>query len=277
MYDYNFDSPVKIKKKPEEFLIFVKRLLPRWVNGIPDSECLAIFKILKLLRKKKKKELILTETGCGASSIAMFLHCALYGGKMYSWDINGSKGSFIRLVISESICRVLNVDVNKIWNFVSSSSTDPHTGISILKELKKKADFGFFDSWHTLDHVMHELKMFESIAPKKFVVAFDDAYYAKRHTNDSYINMLRSKLKLKKIKPPKNNKSKPLHIEIKNYLKKKYKKVINFDGSYKTFSKNDVFFKYFISDRKFAFKMGMEQKNQQAIYFAAFAVETKLK
>ena len=88
--------------------------------------------------------------------------------------------------------------------------------------------------------------------------------------------MLRSKLNLKKIKSPKNNKSKPLHIEIKNYLKKKYKKVKNFDGSYKALSKNDVFFKYFISDRKFAFKMGMEQKNQQAIYFAAFAVENKL-
>ena len=57
MYDYNFETPQKIKKKPEEFLIFVKRLLPRWVNGIPDSECLAIFKILKLLRKKKKKKI----------------------------------------------------------------------------------------------------------------------------------------------------------------------------------------------------------------------------
>ena len=120
MYDYNFESPQKIKRSPEEFLIFVKRLLPRWVNGIPDSECLAIFKILKILRKRKKKELVMIETGCGASTIAMFLHCAIYGGKMYSWDINGSKGSFIRTVISESICRILNVDVNKIWNFVSS-------------------------------------------------------------------------------------------------------------------------------------------------------------
>ena len=114
MYAYNFESTQKIKSSPEEFLIFVKRLLPRWVNGIPDSECLAIFKILKILRKRKKKELVMIETGCGASSIAMFLHCAIYGGKMYSWDINGSKGSFIRTVISESICRVLNVDVNKI-------------------------------------------------------------------------------------------------------------------------------------------------------------------
>lgn len=62
MYDYNFDVNENPKKKPEEFLIFVKRLLPRWVNGIPDSESIAIFRILKLLKRKKKKKLILIET-----------------------------------------------------------------------------------------------------------------------------------------------------------------------------------------------------------------------
>ena len=59
---------------------------------------------------------------------------------MYSWDINGSKGSFIRTVISESICRILNVDVNKIWNFVSSSSTDQYTGIN-LKRIEQTMGF----------------------------------------------------------------------------------------------------------------------------------------
>ena len=54
MYDYSFDVYGNLKKKPEEFLISVKRILPRWINGIPDSECIAIFRILKLLRKKKK-------------------------------------------------------------------------------------------------------------------------------------------------------------------------------------------------------------------------------
>ena len=123
MYDFSFDTKKNIKKNPEEFLIFVKRLLPRWVNGIPDSECIAIFKVLELLKKKKKKQLVLLETGCGASSIAMFLHCALFGGKMYSWDTNASKGSFLRSVISDSIGRVLGVDVNKIWSFISFKRT----------------------------------------------------------------------------------------------------------------------------------------------------------
>ena len=114
MYDFYFTDKKNIKKDPEKFLIFVKRLLPRWVNGIPDTECLAIFKLLEKLNKKNKKRLVLLETGCGASTIAMYLHCAIYGGKMFSWDTNASKGSFLRSVILESIDKVLKSSVNKI-------------------------------------------------------------------------------------------------------------------------------------------------------------------
>ncbi len=56
MYDYNFGVGKDHKKNPEKFLIFIKRLLPRWANGISDSECIAIFKILKSLKQKKKKD-----------------------------------------------------------------------------------------------------------------------------------------------------------------------------------------------------------------------------
>ena len=273
MYDYTFEESQNPKKNPEEFLISVKRLLPRWANGIADSECIAIFRILKLLKHKKKKKLILLETGCGASTLALFLHCALYGGTMYSWDINGSRGSFVKSVISESVGKVLGVDVNKIWNFIACNSLDPNAGVRVIKELNKKADFGFFDSWHTLNHVMLELKAFEIVASSKFVVAFDDAYYTKKHTNDSYVNMLRHKLNLKKIKQPKNNISKPLYIEVENYLKAKYKKVVELKGSYKANYNNDMFFDYFLYDRKFAIKIGMARKHKKAKLFAAFSVE----
>ena len=120
MYDFSFENKKNIKKNPEKFLIFVKRLLPRWANGIPDSECVAIFKTLKIMNKKK---LTLLETGSGASTLAMFLYCALYGGKMYSWDTNASKGSFLRSVISESIGRILDTDVNRVWTFIPFNST----------------------------------------------------------------------------------------------------------------------------------------------------------
>lgn len=203
----------------------------------------------------------------------MFMHCALYGGEMYSWDTNGSKGSFVKSVISESIGRVLGVDVNKIWNCIAFNSEDPRVGIRVIKELNKKADFGFFDSKHTLDHVMLELKAFEDVASPKFIVAFDDAYFSKRHTNDGYINMIRHKLNLKKIKPIKNNDCKPISVEVKNYFNKKYKKVSTINNSYKTNCKNDIFFDYFSPDRKFSKNMGWITEKKRVQNFVAFIVE----
>ena len=180
MYDFYFTDKKNIKKNPEKFLIFVKRLLPRWANGIPDTECIAIFKLLEKLKKKSKKKLVLLETGCGASTLAIYLHCSLYGGRMFSWDTNALKGSFLKSVILQSIDKVLESNVNKIWNFISYDSTDKNVGIEALNELKIKADFCFFDSLHTMDHLLNEVKSFEKVASKKFIVALDDAYYKKK-------------------------------------------------------------------------------------------------
>ena len=137
MYDFHFGSKEQIVKGDEEFLIFVKRLLPRWVNGIPDSECLAIYRILKQIQSDKQ---VLIETGCGASTIAMFLYCALNNGKMYSWDTNGTKGSFLRSVILESICKPLNINLYDIWSFIAFDSTSEQVGIPILNEFSEKAE-----------------------------------------------------------------------------------------------------------------------------------------
>lgn len=272
MYDFYFTDKKNIKKNPEQFLIFVKRLLPRWANGIPDSECIAIYKLLDNLRKKTKKKLVLLETGSGASSLAMFVHCALWGGKMFSWDTNASKGSFLKSVVNESICKVLGSDLNKLWTFISYDSIDKHVGIGVLKELKIKADFCFFDSLHTLDHLMKEIKSFEIIASKEFIVALDDAYYQKRRTNYSYLNMIRRKLNLKKVTEPKLNKCKPFYIEIKEYFLKKYKRVKLLNNFYKSNYKKDIFFPYYKSDRYFLNKTGMEEKSKLRNRFEAILV-----
>ena len=82
MYDFKFKSKKEVLSNPEDFLIFVKRLLPRWANGIPDSEAIALYKLLKLLKKKNKK-LTIVETGVGASTVALFLYCAINGGRVF--------------------------------------------------------------------------------------------------------------------------------------------------------------------------------------------------
>ncbi len=42
MYDFWFGSRDEICANEERYLLFVKRMLPRWSNSIPDSEYLAI-------------------------------------------------------------------------------------------------------------------------------------------------------------------------------------------------------------------------------------------
>ena len=76
MYNFIYGDISKIKKDPLKFLIFVKHLMPRFINSVPDNICISIYKNLNQLYKEKRKKLILLETGCGASSIAMFLFCA---------------------------------------------------------------------------------------------------------------------------------------------------------------------------------------------------------
>ena len=270
MYNYIFQGDAK--KNPNDFLIFVKRLMPRWVNCIPDSECIAIFEILKKLREKKRKNLVMVETGCGASTIAMLGHSCIYGGKVFSWDINQSRGSFLKGLFSESIGNHFEKDINKYWTFVGFDSVDLNIGIPVLKEMKLRADFGFFDSLHTTDHVKKELKAFLKISSNNFVVAFDDAYFNKKHTNEGYINMMRLKLKLKNMIKVKNNISKEIWEEAYIVLKKNFKKVKKIKSSFEKNVKKDTYFDYFATDRKLTLKIDMEEEKRKSETFIAFEV-----
>ncbi|WP_026375613.1 hypothetical protein [Aestuariibacter salexigens] len=269
MYDFNFGSQEDIRRSPEEFLIFVKRLLPRWANGIPDSECVAIFRALEPYRDSGSS---LVETGSGASSLALFLHCALYGGTMYSWDTNASKGAYLRSVASDAIGRVLGVDVHKIWRFVAFDSTNPHVGLPVMRELNITPVFGFFDSWHTLEHLTLEISQFTEICASRATIAIDDAYYTKRYENYSYINMLRAKLGLGSVQEPVDNVCQPYYVEIENLLKSTFSRVEKIEDSYKQDFQSDLFFEYFESDRYFMNQLGMEQKNALAHRFDAWRV-----
>lgn len=257
MYDFHFGDKAKITNDPEAFLIFCKRLLPRWINGIPDSECIAIYRTLSTISSPGA---VMVETGCGASTLAMFLHAALNDGHVYSWDTNGSKGSFLRSVISEAMCRPLGVDLYYYWTFIGFDSTDQHVGIPALQELGRRADFGYFDSWHTLDHLMSEVQAFEKVAGATFIIALDDAYYTKRHTNYAFLNMMRAKLGLTVVPEPDSNVCDPFYVEVERYLRRGYPKVEKLADSYKDTYTTDIFFPYFEGDRAAMGAVGMEEK-----------------
>ena len=69
MQSYIFGTKKDINKYKIEYLLFLKRLLPREFNSIPD--CLAI----TLFNGSKKSKGLILETGIGASTIALFLGC----------------------------------------------------------------------------------------------------------------------------------------------------------------------------------------------------------
>lgn len=258
MYDFHFGTTDQIKQNPEDFLIFVKRMLPRWINGIPDSECISIYRTLVGM---DKKDAVLLETGCGASTLAMFIYAVLNNAHIYSWDTNGSKGSFLRSVISEAICRPMEVDLYKYWTFIGFDSTCEHVGIPVISELGLKADFGYFDSWHTLDHLMNEIKCFQQVVNDQFVIALDDAYYTKRTNNFSYLNMIRAKLDLDAVQEPESNVCEPFYIEVGKYLQEAYSRVEKIADSYKQEYRDDIFFNYFSGDRAAMGAVGMEDRS----------------
>ena len=53
MYNFIYGSKINILKKPKNFLIFVKRLLPKYANSLPDSAAITLFDMVFKLGKKK--------------------------------------------------------------------------------------------------------------------------------------------------------------------------------------------------------------------------------
>ena len=151
MYDYIFSSKKYIKKYPEEFLIFIKHLLPRYCNSIPDSMAITIF---REVRKFKNKKGIILETGIGASTMALFLACYLNKTSFISYEISRSKVTLFKKILRQSICKYLKINLNKIWKPVVINSLDNKKGIPALK---KNVIFSYIDSNHELNHLEKEI------------------------------------------------------------------------------------------------------------------------
>ena len=70
MYNYKLlDNPKKVKANAKSLLLDIKRLLPKYLNCIPDNSALSILEIVK----KTSKNNCMLETGVGVSTIALFI------------------------------------------------------------------------------------------------------------------------------------------------------------------------------------------------------------
>ncbi len=243
MFDFIYDNKKNILKNPEKFIIFVKRLLPKYANSLPDSAVISIFREIKKLKGANN---LIIETGVGASTIALFMASYIYKKKLFTFDINPDKISLIRHVINDAICRPLKANIFDYWTYVPSNSLNKYTGIPALKEFKRKPQFAFFDSYHSLEHLKKEVSEFIKIASKEFILGIDDG----NHMNSKifpfgYTNMVRQKMGLKKISNPKQNKSPPFFVEINNLLKKNFKSVKKLETFFQKNYQNDLWFNYF--------------------------------
>jgi len=249
MYNYIFGSKKDILNNPKNFLIFVKRLLPKYANSLPDSGAITLFDMVKKLGKKKSS---LIETGVGASTISLFLAAYIYNKKLYSFDHNPDKISLLKTVINESICAPLNINLFNYWIPIPSNSVDKYTGINCLSEFKDNFNFGFFDSAHSLQFLQEEIATFHKIANKKFLLGIDDGEKINnKYFHFDFVNMIRTKINLKKIKNPKSNKCDFFYKEVSKYLKNNSKKVVKLKTFFEKNLENDLYFNFFGNDTSY--------------------------
>lgn len=268
MYDFYFGDRNQIAEDEEKFLISVKRMLPKWVNSIPDSEFLA----LKRLANSSRHRPVFVETGLGASTLAL-LFCAIKtGGVLYSWDTNAEKASQIRTACVETICRYFECDINKHWKVVNALSTSPGAGLGILKELRESVDLFFHDSEHVLKVVLEELDLVSAVMCRPGIICMDDANYSFKYTNTAYINVVRKKLGMPPISDPSDNQSREFYIEVEQFLKQIYSGVRKINDSYKIEFSDDIFFDYFSNEFRVKSDLKMENQENLAHRFDAWEV-----
>lgn len=272
MYDFYFGELEDILENEEDYLIFLKRMLPRWSNSIPDSEYLDIFEILNKIDTKSKKP-VLVETGVGASSLVMSYFAIKNESKLYSWDINGSKIAFLRGVVNDTICRLFSKPLHKHWITIAFSSADKYLGIPILMEKREKVDFCFLDSIHTLDHITTEIRALLPVFNDMAYISIDDANYTIRHTNFPIINLLRKKLGLKPVKDTPDNKCRELYLELTDFLKNNFRSAELLNNQHNKSCPKDIYFSYYKSDKKVMDDVGMEKLDNLEHRFAAWKVK----
>jgi hypothetical protein len=247
MFDYIYSDKRNILRNPEKFIIFVKKLLPKYANSLPDSAAITLFREIKKLNKGRNNLII--ETGVGASTIVMFIAAYFFNKKLYTFDINPDKIALIRQVINDAVCRPLKINIFNYWTYVPNNSLDKYTGIPALSELKNKPQFAFFDSLHSVEHLKEEVTEFLKISTNKLVIGLDDG----NHSNSKffpfgYTNMIRQKIGLKKIKNPKDNLSPSFFFEINKLLKNNCKLTKKIHTFFEKNFQNDMWFHYFGAD-----------------------------
>lgn len=279
MYDFYFGSREEIARDEIKFLISIKRMMPRWVNSIPDSEFIALSKLLdeQGASSTPDRKLIAVETGAGASSLAFIFYAMKYNGLAMTWDLNGEKGSLIRTISTETIGNYFREHIEDHWKFVAFDSLSPYLGLPILNELVDHLDLFFHDSEHVWNTVKGELGIVIPLLRDGAIVALDDANQDYLHTNTAYINTFRKKLSLPAIERPEGNSSQPFYLETERYLRDRWSNVEHLPDLYKQKYLTDPYFAYFDSEFEIKANLGTERTEKLDHRFDSWRVSKRRK
>jgi len=277
MYDFYFGSPDEIARNEIKFLISIKRMMPRWINSIPDSEFIALARLFdeQGASLPAGKKLVMVETGAGASSLASAFYALKYDGLALSWDYNGEKGSQIRTVCNETMGNYFHKHIDEHWKLVAHDSLSPYLGLPILKDLVDHVDVFFHDSEHVWDTVRAELDAIMPLLGDGAVVALDDANQDYLHTNIAYINTFRKKLGLGPVARPDGNVSEPFYVETERFLQERWADVQHLDDEYKQKFRNDPYFAYYDSEFEIKANLGTERMERLEHRFDSWRVSNR--
>lgn len=276
MYDFMLGSKADIQSHEIDYLVAVKRMLPRWLNSIPDSEFISICKIADAQGKKfcRTDKMIFIETGVGASTLALAWFAAKYNLHTFTWDTSSAKAAVIRQVLSEAFSEHLGA-VNNYWTLVPWMSTSEFLGISNLGEQDYKCCFSFHDSDHTWENLSGELKALVPLLVDHSIVALDDANLRWSETNFGLINTHRKKLgwPLITFGELKQNPQGEFHWKLaKELLEAQFKEVQLLDDYYKENFQRDPYFEWYSTEFVEKVKLGTEVREELKHRFDSFSV-----
>jgi len=278
MYDFFLGAREEIARNETKFLIAVKRMMPRWVNSVPDSEFLSLATLLNAqgqMAVDAGRRFVSVETGVGASSLAFAYYALKYDGLALSWDSNGEKGSLIRTVCTETMGNVFAKHVDTHWKLIAYDSLSPYLGLPILPEMVSHVDLFFHDSEHTWNTVLGELKSVNQLLVDGAVVALDDANQDYLHTNIAYVNTFRRKLGLPSVSRSKDNVCLPFYQETERFLHANWGEVDYLPDLYKTNVKNDPYFAYYDAEFEIKVELGTERLEKLEHRFDSWRVSNR--
>ena len=275
MYDFYFGTREQIASDEGKYLVSVKRMMPRWLNSLPDSEFLALAALLDGQGKaavEAGRSFVAAETGAGASTLAFAFYAMKYDGMAYSYDINGEKGSNIRTVLNETICGYFGKRTEENWRFMAFDSTSPLLGLPVVKDLAGHLDLTFHDSEHTWNTLRAELEAVTPLMADNGVVMLDDANLDWVHTNLGYVNTFRKKQGLPVVEELADNRCEPFYRMTENFLRDRFETVTPLDDDYKKYCHTDPYFAYYDAEFDIKAALGTERSDSLEHRFDSFRV-----